>query len=160
DAPNDRQAAADLARLVWRPLGPHLPADLHTIYPAPDGELTRLPWGALPGSKPGSVLLEEVAIALLPHALFLLNRLAHPPLRRPPGGGVLAAGDVDYTSAAPAVAARRGLELLGIAPAPQTKAVTWSALPGTARERLLVAALARKALGTKPRERFGSAAST
>src|SRR5262249_22288590 len=49
NAPNERQAAAALAALVWQPLQQHLPAGLHTVYLAPDGDLTRLPWAALPG---------------------------------------------------------------------------------------------------------------
>src|SRR5262249_5541144 len=122
-------------------------------------ELTRVPWAALPGNKPGTVLLEETALALVPHGPFLLDRLTNPPPPRRPGG-VLALGGVDYQSAPPAAAAKRGLELVGVAPAPEKGQVVWSALPGTDRERQLVAGLARKALGTEPRERSGSAAST
>src|SRR5262249_27511649 len=65
NAPGERRVAANLAGLVWQPLRKHLPAGLHTVYLAPDGELTRLPWAALPGRQPGSVLLEEAAVALV-----------------------------------------------------------------------------------------------
>jgi CHAT domain-containing protein len=156
----DRRAAAVLKELVWDKLCPHLPAGLHTVYVAPDGDLTRLPWAALPGRQPGTVLLEETAVALVPHGPFLLDRLTHPPPPRPPGGTALVLGGVDYQNAAQAVAALRGLEALGIEPAPAKKQGVWSALPATSQERQLVAALARQVLRTEPRERAGVAAST
>src|SRR5262249_8502589 len=57
--PEERAAAAAFARLVWEPLRPHLPAGLHALYLAPDGRLTEVPWAALPGRRPGSVVLED-----------------------------------------------------------------------------------------------------
>src|SRR5262249_19135476 len=113
DTRNERQAAAEFSRLVWQPLPPHLPAGLHTVYVAPDGELTRIPWAALPGRQPGTVLLEETAIAVVPHGSFLHDRFGSTPPQRLPGGVVLALGGVDYQNAPPA--AKRGLELLGVA---------------------------------------------
>lgn len=41
----------------------------------PDGLLQSIPWAALPGSKSGTVLLEEYQLAVLPHAQFLLQAL-------------------------------------------------------------------------------------
>src|SRR5262249_44921081 len=120
---------------------------------------TKVPWAALPGRRPGTVLLEEAAIAVVPHGPFLLDRLAQPPRRRS-GGAVLAVGGVDYQNAPPDVLDRRGPEVVGVEPAPPKKQMVWSALPGTARERQLVAALARQALGSEPREHAGAAAST
>ena len=52
----DRAAAARFARLAWEPLRKHLPAGLHTVYLSADHALTQVPWAALPGSKPGTVL--------------------------------------------------------------------------------------------------------
>src|SRR5262249_47309624 len=46
-----RKAAAEVARLVWRPLREKLPVRLTTLYVAPDGALALLPWGALPTGK-------------------------------------------------------------------------------------------------------------
>jgi CHAT domain-containing protein/tetratricopeptide (TPR) repeat protein len=156
----ERRAATVLQELVWHKLRRHLPVGLHTLYLAPDGELTRLPWTALPGFLPGTVLLEETALALVPHGPFLLERLADRTPRRPPGGQALVLGGVHYQSAPVAVAGQRGLIMEGVEVAPQAKPLTWSALPGTDRERHMVAALARQALGTQPRERSGAAAST
>src|SRR5262249_24105489 len=125
NAANERRTAADFATLVWQPLRKHLPAGLHTVYLAPDGELTRLPWAALPGSHAGPALLEQTAVALVPPGPFLPDRLAHPPPRRPPGGRALVLGGVHYQDAPLAVVAQRGLELAGVEAAPQAKPLTW-----------------------------------
>src|SRR5262249_30120027 len=101
--------------LVWRPVGASLPADTRALYVCPDAELARLPWAALPGATPGSVLLEEYALAVLPHAPFLLEQLRFP-LKYPDGPGrVLALGGVRYSPNAAA-------------------AGPYTALPGTERE--------------------------
>jgi len=68
----DRDAAA-LARLVWQPLRAQLPDKVRTVWLAPDAELLRVPWAALPGIKPNTILLEEHAVAVVPHGAFLLN---------------------------------------------------------------------------------------
>jgi tetratricopeptide (TPR) repeat protein len=54
-------AAAELHRRVWEPLRPHL-AGARTVLIAPDGALVGLPFAALPGSRPGSYLVEDLAI--------------------------------------------------------------------------------------------------
>jgi CHAT domain-containing protein/tetratricopeptide (TPR) repeat protein len=68
-----------LSRLVWQPLVAHIPADTGVVYLSPDADLTRLPWAALPGRQPGHVLLEEHALALVPHPLYLLEQLQAKP---------------------------------------------------------------------------------
>lgn len=115
-------AGAELRRLLWEPLAKALPPGTETVYYCPDGELARLPWEALPGAKPGTVLLEEFAFARVPHGPFLLRELTRP---KPAGSGALfAVGGVDYGSP-PAGTFRR-----------------WSSLPGTARELDLLAGVA------------------
>jgi CHAT domain-containing protein len=93
DTPAD---AAKVAALIWRPIAAALPMGTRTVYLAPDGELARLPWAALPGAKPGTVLLEELAVAVVPNGPYLLEQLRFP--SRFPAGteSVLAVGDVDY----------------------------------------------------------------
>jgi CHAT domain-containing protein/Tfp pilus assembly protein PilF len=93
DTPAD---AARVARLVWEPLAQELPRGTTTVYLAPDGELARLPWAALPGKKPGTVLLEELAVAVVPHGPFLLEQLKYPPHYPAGAETVLALGGVDY----------------------------------------------------------------
>src|SRR5262249_5716454 len=75
DEKAERAAAARLAGLVWKPLRDALPADVSTVYLAPEGKLSQVPWGALPGAAAGAVLLDECVVCLVPHGAFLLERL-------------------------------------------------------------------------------------
>jgi CHAT domain-containing protein/Tfp pilus assembly protein PilF len=123
------KAAAELRRRVWEPLARHLPAGTRTIYLAPDGALTQLPWAALPGERPDTVLLEDYTLAVLPHGQFLLEHLQSSGGRKLPAvrsdhGTVLAVGEVAY--------------------GPATGKLSWPALPGTRRELEGLAALAGK----------------
>jgi CHAT domain-containing protein len=98
------QAKADalgarLRQLVWEPLARPLPPGTRTVYLAPDGDLARLPFAALPGSQLGKVLLEEVAIAFVPHGPFLLERLQQRPPSFEGPAPVLALGGVRYNLA-------------------------------------------------------------
>jgi CHAT domain-containing protein len=164
DPKAERAAARAFARLVWEPIRAALPADCRALYLTPDGALAQVPWAALPGRKPGTVLLDEYALCLVPHGPWLLEHLREKPAR---GGGdaLLAYGGIDYQGA-PAPAARgrgpRELELVGDAAlrVPAGKRLHWAALPGTARELERVVALARMALKDPPIVRSGTAAST
>jgi CHAT domain-containing protein/Tfp pilus assembly protein PilF len=132
----DRQAAA-LGRLLWAPLAAQLPPGTETIYLVPDAALTGVPWAALPGKKAGMVLLEDYALAVVPHGHFLLETLAG--ARQHRGQDMLlAVGDVAYDR-------------------PPAAALSWPALPGTARELDRVLGLAGKRLAVVRR---GPAAST
>ncbi len=167
-APEERRAAAALARLVWAPLRKALPAEVKTVYLAPDGALTQVPFAALPGQKAGTVLLEDYAFATVPHGAFLLDRLTRKGQPQPAGGVLLAVGGVDYQNA-PAPTkdkpARRDLEFdtapaKGTAPRPAKTRVSWSKLLGTGRERARVAALAEKPGGLQVRSLAGPEATT
>src|SRR5262249_26764475 len=83
-------AAQGLRRLVWDKVAAHLPAGTHTVYLSVGGPLARLPWAALPGRKPGTVLLEDHALAVVPHGPFLLDRLTAPPSAASGPGRLLA----------------------------------------------------------------------
>ncbi len=74
-------AAGTLRRLVWEPMARHLPVATRTVLLVPDGLLTAIPWAALPGERPGTFLVEENALAVAPHAPFVLDLLTTP--RRP-----------------------------------------------------------------------------
>jgi CHAT domain-containing protein len=132
----DPGAAARLRRLVWAPLARELPAGTGTVWLAPDDRLTGLPWAALPGSKPGSVLLAEHALAVVPHGQALLDGLLHQGRPAAEDGTVLVVGGVAYGAApaAPGADVRRAA-----AAGPR-----WPALPATVREAARVAALAGK----------------
>lgn len=107
-------AAAELRRLVWEPLAKLLSREINEVYFAPDGQLSNLPWAAIPGDRPSSVLLEEFAFASVPHGPFLFDSLQPSP--KFPDERLLLVGDVDYGKPSPA------------------EAVTWEPLPETATE--------------------------
>ncbi len=157
---DDRKEAARLARLAWAPLRERLPAGVKTVYLSPDGPLGGVPWGALPGSKPGTVVLEECAVAVVAHGPWLLDRLRDEPA--PPGaaGTLLAVGAVNYEKAPAPAAKALGDEGAVRAATLGGPRVVWKELPGTAREQQQVAGLARKALKTEPILRGERAADT
>jgi CHAT domain-containing protein len=141
----DSPAAADLRKLIWDKLATYLPeAEGSPIYLCPDADLSALPWAALPGRAKGTILLEDHALALVPHGPFLLQRLRDK--GKPDGkGALLAVGGARYDK--PAEPARKPDDLR---PADRSeKQGAWPALPGTAREAEQVAALA-KALKAPP----------
>jgi CHAT domain-containing protein/Tfp pilus assembly protein PilF len=86
-------ASLELRRRVWEPLTPHL-TDARSIVIAPDGELLRFPFAALPGSKPSSYLIEDLAIGYVASGRHAVEALA--PTSGPAGRGILAVGGVDF----------------------------------------------------------------
>jgi CHAT domain-containing protein len=86
-------AANELARRVWQPLRRHLEG-VSTLLVAPDGLLCSFPFGALPGSKPGTYLLEEMAIGYVTSGRHLLELTAD--TDSPSGSGLLAVGGLAY----------------------------------------------------------------
>jgi CHAT domain-containing protein/Tfp pilus assembly protein PilF len=156
-----RNAAAEtLRRRVWEPLAQHIPSQTTTVIIAPDGSLTAIPWAALPGDRPGTVLLEQYAIALVPHAPLLLDRLTAPARLRDATGVVLALGGVAYGQAPkPVDDEKTKLELLAVRQAETLRGSgeSWTELPGTREELETVVHFAR-ARGVVRLE--GTAAST
>ena len=71
--------AVELRRLVWQPLERWLDG-VHAVLVSPDGALARFPLAALPGKRPGTYLIEELPIALVPVPQLL------PQLLQGPGG--------------------------------------------------------------------------
>jgi non-specific serine/threonine protein kinase/serine/threonine-protein kinase len=123
---------AKVRNLVWAKVRKELPLEVKIIYLCPDLALCRVPWAALPGDKPGTILLEDYAIAAVPHGSFLLDKLLpQDPLPNRPAG-VLVVGGVAYDAGPAAqgpLAANRGEPLLK----PGQK-LQWAALPGATAE--------------------------
>ncbi len=139
-------AAETLRRRVWEPLAQHIPSQTATVIIAPDGSLTAIPWAALPGDRSGTVLLQQYAIALVPHAPFLLDRLTAPTPSRDQAGVVLALGGVAYGQAPkPVDDEKTKAELLAVRQAEtlRGRGDAWTELPGTREELETVAHLAR-----------------
>jgi CHAT domain-containing protein len=105
----DQKAAGQLRTLLWDKLAPSL-LGCRVVLLSPDGVLCSLPWAALPGSKPGTYLIEEVAIAQIASARQLLLPSGHRD-----SSGLLAVGGLDYGKA-------------------QAEGKGWVALPGTLLE--------------------------
>jgi CHAT domain-containing protein/Tfp pilus assembly protein PilF len=142
----DSPAATDLRRHLWEPLAAHLPADVEAVYLAPDGALARLPWAALPGRQPGTVLLEEHAIAVVPFGQFLLGQFAAQSQPADTPAAVLAVGDVVYDDA-PAAQPTAVAALQDTRPPDRSgRRGAWTLLPGTKREIAKLQALAGSAV--------------
>jgi CHAT domain-containing protein/Tfp pilus assembly protein PilF len=86
--------AAELRRLLWKPLEPHLER-MVTVLVSPDRELAQLPWNALPGAMAGKYLIEERLIAVVPVPQMLPELLREKPHNGPPSS-LLVVGDIDY----------------------------------------------------------------
>jgi CHAT domain-containing protein/Tfp pilus assembly protein PilF len=135
----DSLAAANLRKLVWEPLSHHLPKSASTIYLAPDAVLSFIPWVALPGERPGTVLLEQYAVAAIPHAPFLLDRLTaqKSSAHESNNGMFLAVGGVAYgEKPKPIDDDRTRRQLLAARPAETNRGgkSEWPDLPGTLQE--------------------------
>jgi CHAT domain-containing protein len=125
-------------------LARHLPDNTQTVYLAPDAALTGLPWVALPGRRPGTVLLEDYALALLPHGPFLLDWLITPARKAKGEAKLLAVGGVRYDdppAATPTALAKGPALRAGSAP-PGGNKLSWDYLEGGARELKRVVDLA------------------
>jgi CHAT domain-containing protein/tetratricopeptide (TPR) repeat protein len=86
-----------LRRLVWQPLEEHL-AGAKLVLLSPDVALARIPFAALPGKAPGTYLLEEVALSIVPYPRLLPAMLTAP--ANEAAESLLAVGAVDYGAAA------------------------------------------------------------
>jgi CHAT domain-containing protein len=153
-------AAAEVRRLLWAPLARKLAAGTGAVHVCPDGALAGLPWAALTGGRRGTVLLEEHAVAVLPHVPLLLEHLAPEAEAGRAAGVLLALGGVDYDRAEAGVGRPPADRAAGPVPAAGGKRPAWPALPATDRERRRVLALAERAGLKGAVSRAGAAAAT
>jgi tetratricopeptide (TPR) repeat protein/CHAT domain-containing protein len=84
----------ELRRMLWEPIATYLDG-IDIVLISPDGVLAQLPWGALPGDKPGSYLIEERAVAVIPTPQLLPELLERERQTGPPKS-LLLAGDIEY----------------------------------------------------------------
>ena len=138
---------AQVRELTWARLRKALPSGTKVVYLSPDLGLTRLPWSALPGDKPGTLVLEEFAVAVIPHGQFLLDHLWPPDAnpRRPQG--LLAVGGVAYDDQPsrpdPDLLAAGNRFRAGPALKPRQK-LSWGTLPSAAVEARQLAERAKR----------------
>jgi CHAT domain-containing protein len=88
----DARAGELLRKLLWAPLERSLTGAERVIV-IPDGRLGQVPFSALPGSKPGTYLLEDYALGSAPYGQFLARLNTDPALA---GNTFLIAGGIDY----------------------------------------------------------------
>jgi CHAT domain-containing protein len=134
--------AEALGALLWKPLADFIPAGA-TVLVAPDGALTGLPWGALPGRGGRGALVEDHAIAVVPDGPFLLDRLTGPAAAEKEPGLLLTVGGVEY-DAEPGKPAPDAALASGRLVERGTGSRRWAYLPGTGAEVDNVLALAGK----------------
>lgn len=90
-----------LKKAIWSPLQKSL-AGARVVLISPDGVLNQIPFAALPGTKPGSYLIEETKMATLPVPRLLLRKASFESAfgrnvpEKPDGQSLLIVGDVDY----------------------------------------------------------------
>lgn len=94
------RAAGQLRQQLWEKLEPLLPADTTAIYLAPDGAFATLPWSALPGKQPRTVLLEEYLLVTVPHGRLLWRGLRQPAKTNQNTDRLLSVGGVRYDAPA------------------------------------------------------------
>ncbi len=94
--------ARELRRLIWEPLEPHL-VGVGSVLVSPDGPIGLIPLAALPGKQPGSYLIEERPIAVVPVPRVLgSNETGRASSQRTdpgkvgPARSLLLVGDIDY----------------------------------------------------------------
>ena len=130
-------AAQRLRNQVWVPLEPHIVGAKFVLI-SPDGALARLPWAALPGSKPQSYLLEEWNTAILPVPQYLPELLRADDdegQAMPEQRNLLLIGGVDYDAdfkTAPAVQVAK--KLFGRKPVRSADWKAFGPLEGTVGE--------------------------
>ncbi len=158
-----------LRDLIWRHIERHLGPSTTTIFVAPDGALSQIPWAALPGRGANRALLEDYALAVVPNGRFALEQLASQPQRdsrkkeRFLGvGGVSYDSRTDQQEEPSAPNSPRSVQRQG-------KKAVWVPLPGTQAELDAIGAIsgsrevtlltgseatARRVLGELPKARW------
>lgn len=94
-SPAGLKAAQELREKLWLPLEERL-AGAKTVLVSPQGALARLPFAALPGKAPGSYLIEDWTITLIPSAQAIPELLRENQGASRTDGNLLLVGGVDY----------------------------------------------------------------
>ncbi|MGA2621679.1 MAG: tetratricopeptide repeat protein [Thermoguttaceae bacterium] len=156
-------AARLLRERLWAPIEEKLHG-AKIVLVSPDGALSRLPFGALPGKRPGSFLIEERTFALVP-VPQLIPQLVQEEGRKELRKKLLLLGNVDY-DALPDKApdTMRGMTAAPVndnADGPRTEGLMMSSrsvppgslhfgpLPGTEGEICAIEELYRRAVGSE-----------
>jgi CHAT domain-containing protein/Tfp pilus assembly protein PilF len=122
---------AQLRGLLWKPLESHV-RGAGILLISPESTLAPLPWAAIPGAKPGTYLIDELGIAVVPVVRLLPELLADDPadakIAQQPS--LLVIGDVDFG----AQPGKLDLASNSRGAVRSSQAFEWAALPGTRDE--------------------------
>jgi CHAT domain-containing protein len=131
------ETASKVRDLVWQKVHKELPGGIKTVYICPDAALCRVSWPALPGVRPDSILLEDYAVAVVPHGQFLLDKLWPADRRKDVPTSAIVVGGVQYDAqAGSAVKPGAPGNMPLVKPGPNLR---WSVLPSTLGEANRVA---------------------
>jgi CHAT domain-containing protein/Tfp pilus assembly protein PilF len=153
-ASDEAQAAGALLReRLWAPLEEAI-GDSTLVLVSPDGALGKLPFAALPGSEPGTYLIEDLAIALVPVPRLIPELLRSERSAEEMDRELLLVGGLDYDrredgGAGPSL---EDEELYAVARSRGTARETadglsWGALPGSSAEAAAIGELFQKLKG-------------
>ncbi len=151
-----QQAGALLRERLWAPLEEAL-GEASLVLISPDMALGTLPFAALPGAAPGTYLIEDVALAIVPAPRLIPELLARAPGLAAGEQDLLVVGGVDYDLRAAAFADANETpggdlstdelqDLYAVARSRgavqrAAEGMQWSALPGAAREAAAISEL-------------------
>ena len=128
---------------MWDKLDPYL-VGAKIVLLSPDGVTARFPWPALPGKKPGTYLIEDTAIAIVPIPRLLPELLADnksdasAEKSAADNSSLLLVGDVNFD----ADPGRAPIDVVAQTAPPGVRggeALHWPQLPGTRTELVTIA---------------------
>ena len=93
-SPQSAAAGKLLREKIWEPIQAQL-KDTKIVLVSPDGALSRLPLGALPGKETGKYLIEEYTLAIVPTAQMIPDIVRDEARKRMPQN-LLLVGNIDY----------------------------------------------------------------
>jgi len=122
---DESDPAQALRELVWKPLEPHL-GSAKLVFLSPDGPLSGLPFPALPGTRPGTYLLEERSFVIMPVPQRLPDLTQAQAVAKDGPWSLLLVGDVNFDARLGGSETRSGSAL--------PSRPLYRALPGTQAE--------------------------
>ncbi|WP_197440380.1 CHAT domain-containing tetratricopeptide repeat protein [Polystyrenella longa] len=134
-SPEGSRAAVELRKFLWEPFASQLEGRDH-VFVSVDAMLGRLPIIAMPGNKPGSYLLEDHRISLVPVPHMLPEMIREQNFEER-SGGLLILGDVDYDRGPPAnslPSVDADQPLLALNPPTRSGSTSFAPLPATIQE--------------------------
>src|SRR5262249_2094557 len=93
-----RPFGTEMKELIWSPLEKHLDG-AKVVLVSPDEAFAGVPFAALPGTKPGTYLIEDLALAVVPVPQMLPQMLRPVDKSKRLKPSLLVVGDVDYEKA-------------------------------------------------------------